>query len=215
MTIVLIIMNALIFLFEMSLGRHINEFFNYFAILPAKYFFLASKVGFTIIERFYPLLTSQFLHGGWLHIIGNMWFLWIFGDNIEDRLGHFKFLLFYLLCGFAAGLTHVYTNPSSDVPTIGASGAVAGVMGAYIILYPRAKVLTLIPIFFFIQFVEIPAFIFLGVWFLIQFLSGAFVLAANEVYTGVAWWAHIGGFVIGAVLVIFLPKKKQHDWFSD
>jgi membrane associated rhomboid family serine protease len=139
-----------------------------------------------------------------------MWFLWIFGDNIEDRLGHFKFVLFYLLCGVAAGLTHVYTNPSSIVPTVGASGAIAGVMGAYTILYPRAKVLTLFIFFFFIRFIEVPAFLFLGVWFLIQFLSGAATMAASDANAGVAWWAHIGGFVVGIVLILILPRKRSH-----
>jgi len=138
-----------------------------------------------------------------------MWFLWIFGDNIEDHLGHFKFLLFYLLCGMAAGLTHIYTNPASPVPTVGASGAIAGVMGAYTILYPRAKVLTLIPFFIFIHFVEIPAFIFLGIWFLIQFFSGTLALTAGDTFTGIAWWAHIGGFVVGIIFVLLIPGKKK------
>ncbi len=208
-TIILIIVNVVIFLFELYLGKHLNELLSYFALIPAKYFYLATKGGFNYIERFYPFITSQFLHGGWLHMIGNVWFLWIFGDNVEDRLGHSKFLLFYLLCGIAAGFTHVYTNPSSPVPTIGASGAIAGVMGAYTILFPRARVLTLVPIFFFIQFVELPAFIFLGIWFLIQFFSGTLALASGGAYSGVAWWAHIGGFVVGVILIILLPRKKK------
>jgi hypothetical protein len=208
-TIILIIINAFIFLFELSLGRNLEILLSRFALIPEKYFSLAVQGGFNYIERFYPFITSQFLHGGWMHIIGNMWFLWIFGDNIEDRLGHFKFILFYLLCGVAAGIAQVYTNPSSSVPTVGASGAIAGVMGAYTILYPRAKVLTLFVFFFFIRFIEVPAFIFLGVWFLIQFLSGAATMAAGGAPVGVAWWAHIGGFVIGIILVLFLPKKKH------
>jgi membrane associated rhomboid family serine protease len=210
MTIGLIIINVIIFLFEVSAGRNLDVLFNKFALIPDKYFSLAARGGFNYIDRFYPFITSQFLHGGWMHVIGNMWFLWIFGDNIEDRLGHFKFVLFYLLCGVAAGLTHVYTNPSSIVPTVGASGAIAGVMGAYTILYPRAKVLTLIIFFFFIRFIELPAFIFLGVWFFIQFLSGAATMAGGGAHAGVAWWAHIGGFVVGIILILILPRKRSH-----
>jgi len=140
----------------------------------------------------------MFLHGGFLHILGNMWFLYIFGDNIEDRLGHLRYLIFYLLTGIAAGLVHLLTNWNSKIPTIGASGAISGVMGAYLILYPRARVLTLIPIFLFFQFVEIPAFLFLGYWFLLQLFSAG--LTRGDV-GGVAWWAHIGGFVTGIIFV--------------
>ncbi len=208
-TIVLIIINAVIFFYELSLGSGLNQFFSYFALIPEKYFALGASGGLNYIGRCYPFITSQFLHGGWMHVIGNMWFLWIFGDNIEDRLGHFKFVLFYLLCGVAAGLAHVYTNPSSPVPTVGASGAIAGVMGAYTILYPRAKVLTLFIFFFFIRFIQVPAFIFLGVWFLIQFLSGAATMASGTAQAGVAWWAHIGGFVVGVVLILLFPRRKN------
>ena len=208
-TIVFIIINVFIFLYELSLGQNLDEFFNVFALIPNIYFELGVLGGFNFVERFYPFVTSQFLHGGWMHLIGNMWFLWIFGDNIEDRLGHVKYILFYLLCGVAAGLTHVYTNPLSPVPTVGASGAIAGVMGAYIILYPRAKVLTLIIFFFFIRFIEIPAFILLGIWFLIQFFSWAASMASSGAHAGVAWWAHIGGFVVGVIFIILLPKKRH------
>lgn len=209
MTISLIIINVIIFLFEVSAGRNLEVLFNQFALIPDRYFSLAAGGAFNYIERFYPFITSQFLHGGWMHIIGNMWFLWIFGDNIEDRLGHFKYILFYLMCGVAAGLTHVYTNPSSPVPTVGASGAIAGVMGGYTILYPRARVLTLFIILFFIRFIEVPAFLFLGVWFLIQFLSGAATMAASGANAGVAWWAHIGGFVVGIILILVLPRRRD------
>jgi membrane associated rhomboid family serine protease len=209
MTIALIIINVLIFLFEVSSHRNLDVLFNKFALIPDKYFSLAARGNFNFIERFYPFITSQFLHGGWLHVIGNMWFLWIFGDNIEDRLGHLKYILFYLLCGVAAGFAHVYTNPSSAVPTVGASGAIAGVMGAYTILYPRAKVLTLFIFFFIIRFIEVPAFLFLGVWFLIQFLSGAATMATSGANAGIAWFAHIGGFVVGIILILVLPRKRS------
>ena len=209
-TIILIVINVVIFLFELSLGENLKDLFYYFALVPAKYFYLADQGGiFSLIERFYPFITSQFLHGGLWHLIGNMWFLWIFGDNIEDHFGHSRFLLFYLLSGVAAGFAHVYTNTTSPIPTVGASGAIAGVMGAYTILYPRARVLTFFIFFFFIRFIELPAFIFLGVWFLIQFLSGAVSHLAGTSSSGVAWWAHIGGFIVGVLLVWLLPRRGE------
>jgi membrane associated rhomboid family serine protease len=140
----------------------------------------------------------MFLHGGFLHLLGNMWFLYIFGDNVEDRLGHLRYLAFYLLCGLASGISHLALNWHSEIPTIGASGAIAGVMGAYFILHPNAKVLTLVPIFLFFQFLEIPAFVFMGVWFLFQFLSAA---GASAHGGGIAWWAHIGGFIFGMIFL--------------
>ncbi len=145
----------------------------------------------------------MFLHGGFLHIIMNMWFLYIFGDNVEDRLGHLRYLVFYLFCGVAAGVIHLLTNWSSNVPTIGASGAISGVMGAYLLLYPRSKILTLVFIVLFIQFIEIPAFIFLGIWFFLQIVS---VGTSSGNAGGVAFWAHIGGFVVGLVFI------KIFDW---
>jgi membrane associated rhomboid family serine protease len=150
----------------------------------------------------FPFFTSMFLHGGWLHLLGNMLYLYIFGDNVEDALGHVRYLLFYLACGVAASVTHLALNLDSVVPTVGASGAIAGVLGAYFLLYPKAKVLTLLPIFIFIQIVEIPAFLFLGFWFLLQFISGT-VASASQNAGGVAWWAHIGGFAAGAAYTIF------------
>jgi membrane associated rhomboid family serine protease len=148
------------------------------------------------------LLTCIFLHGGWMHFLGNMWFLHIFGDNVEDRLGHLGYLVFYLAAGVAASLAHLAANPASNIPTVGASGAIAGVMGAYLLLYPRAMVLTLVPIIIF-QIVVLPAPFFLGIWFLLQFFQG--VVAISQVQTtGVAWWAHIGGFAAGAVVALGL-----------
>jgi membrane associated rhomboid family serine protease len=152
----------------------------------------------------------MFLHGGWLHLGGNMLYLWIFGDNVEDRLGHVRFLLFYLACGLAAALAQIYVNPTSTIPMVGASGAVAGVLGAYLVLLPQAQVLALIPIIFFFQLVELPAFLFLLFWFLMQFLNGAASIATTQATTGgVAWWAHIGGFVSGMALGFLLPKHKR------
>jgi membrane associated rhomboid family serine protease len=154
------------------------------------------------------LLTCVFLHGGWMHFFGNMWFLWIFGDNVEDRYGHLGYLTFYLFCGVAASATHFAASPTSTVPTIGASGAIAGVMGAYMLLYPRARVLTLVPLIVFLQVISVPAPLFLGIWFLLQFYQGA-VAGASAGAAGVAWWAHIGGFVAGLVVTWLLGSNRK------
>jgi rhomboid family protein len=142
-------------------------------------------------------LTSMFLHGGWFHLIGNMWFLWVFGNNVEDSMGHFRYLLFYILCGLAAAATQTYMNPSSPIPMVGASGAISGIMGAYIILYPRVRVHMLVFLFFFITRIVVPAYVMLGYWFVIQLLGGGFSREAG----GVAFWAHAGGFIAGALLI--------------
>jgi membrane associated rhomboid family serine protease len=147
------------------------------------------------------LLTCVFLHGGWMHFLGNMWFLHIFGDNVEDRFGHVGYLLFYLLAGLAASFVHLASDPSSPIPTIGASGAIAGVMGGYMLLYPKSQVLTIIPIVIFLQIITVPAPVFLGIWFVLQFFQGTFGAAE-----GVAWWAHIGGFAFGAIVAWVLNK---------
>jgi len=160
------------------------------------------------IPAWLTLLTCIFLHGGWMHFLGNMWFLYIFGDNVEDRFGHAGYLVFYLACGVAASLSHLASGPGSSVPTIGASGAIAGVMGAYMWLYPRAHVLTLVPIVFILQVVVLPAPLFLGIWFLMQFFQGAFTITATEA-TGVAWWAHIGGFAVGFAVAWILGRSHH------
>ncbi|MCA9173926.1 MAG: rhomboid family intramembrane serine protease [Planctomycetales bacterium] len=161
------------------------------------------------------LLTCIFLHGGWLHFVGNMWFLYIFGDNVEDRFGHIGYLILYLVCGIFASAAHLISSPESTVPTIGASGAIAGVMGAYMVLYPHARVLAIIPIFVLIQAIVVPAGVFLGLWFILQFLQS---LAADNEMGGVAWWAHIGGFVLGAVVALLLrngPLRPPADTTRD
>lgn len=155
------------------------------------------------IPPWLTLLTCCFLHGGWMHFLGNMWFLHIFGDNVEDRLGHIGFVLFYAASGVLASIAHFVTNPESTVPTIGASGAIAGVMGAYSVLYPKSQVQSIVPIFGFIQFMVIPAPWFLGIWFVMQLFQGAAAITAQAT-TGVAWWAHIGGFVVGMAVAAFL-----------
>jgi membrane associated rhomboid family serine protease len=201
--VILIGLNVVAFLWQLSQGPHLKEAFFLYGIVPLRYSDPGLSAQYTPIQQWLPFLTSMFLHGGFLHILGNMWFLYIFGDNIEDRLGHIRYLIFYLLSGVAAGLVHLVTNWNSNMPTIGASGAISGVMGAYLLLHPRARILTLIPIFFFFQFVEIPAFIFLGYWLLIQLLSAG--LTPRNV-GGIAFWAHIGGFVAGLIFV------KIFDW---
>jgi membrane associated rhomboid family serine protease len=159
----------------------------------------------SLVPAFLTPLTCIFLHGGWLHFVGNMWFLWIFGDNVEDCLGHRRYLLFYLAAGLTASIAHLLTNTDSTLPTIGASGAIAGVMGAYMVLYPRARVLTVIPLFIFIQVLALPAVLVLGIWFALQFYE---VLATSADGSGVAWWAHIGGFTMGLVTILVLRTRK-------
>jgi len=196
-TYVIIGANVAAFLMELSLGPNLERFIYIFGVVPQKVVFAASQEPALLPYAIIPFFTSIFLHGGWLHLLGNMLYLYIFGDNVESALGHFRYLIFYLACGVAASLAHLLANPSSNAPTIGASGAIAGVLGAYFLLFPRAKVVTLLPIFFFITFIEVPAILFLGFWFLIQFLSGSMTYGSDAASAGVAWWAHIGGFAVG------------------
>ena len=215
-TVFIILGNVFAFLYELSLGRFLEPFIMQYGVVPAAVFaWPQSDLPLTAVAL--PFLTSMFLHGGWLHLIGNMWYLWIFGDNVEDRLGHFTYLAFYLLSGLGAGIVHTVLNSGTVIPTVGASGAIAGVLGAYIVSYPRARVLTLLPIFIFVQIIEIPAVIVLGLWFILQFFYGAASLAATSANTGgVAWWAHVGGFVIGMILVGLFPRKDRprYDYAS-
>jgi hypothetical protein len=194
----LIAVNVVAFLLQLSQGQLLDKFIFVYGLVPARYSTPQISEYFTFGQQVLPFLTFMFLHGGFLHLLGNLWFLYIFGDNVEDRLGHLRYLFFYLLCGTASGISHLVLNWHSQIPTIGASGAIAGVMGAYFILFPHAKVLTLVPIFLFFQFLEIPAFVFIGVWFLFQFLSAA---GASADVAGIAWWAHIGGFIFGMIFL--------------
>jgi membrane associated rhomboid family serine protease len=200
-TITIIVINALAWLFELTLSPDvIGVFLRVYGIVPA--FFQPAT-----------LITSMFLHGSWSHVIGNMWFLWIFGDNVEDRVGHGRFIVFYLLCGIGAGLAHLVANPGSELPTVGASGAIAGVMGAYFVLYPQSRVLTLLP-WIFITVVEIPAVFVLGFWFLAQvFSAGAIaVTASTHGGGGVAFMAHVAGFAAGAIGIFVFRKKQLDPW---
>ena len=210
----MIAVNVLVFFVELSQRQELNKFIYAYGLVPARYSIPQISAYFTAGQQAIAFLTFMFLHGGFLHLLGNMWFLYIFGDNVEDRLGHLRYLVFYLVCGLASGISHLALNWHSEIPTIGASGAIAGVMGAYFILYPKAKVLTLIPIFFFFQFLEVPAFLFLGVWFLFQFLSAA---GTSAQMGGIAWWAHIGGFIFGIIflkLFEMLPETGARKKFQ-
>ena len=210
-TWLLILINGVIFLFELMMPMPVLErFFYLFGIVPARFTHpeWASWVGFPI-DDYWPFLTSIFLHGGWLHILGNMWTLWIFGDNVEDRMGPVRFTVFYVLCGLAAGVAHCLSNPSSTLPTVGASGAIAGVMGAYFYLFPESRVITLVPIFFYPLFLELPAVIYLGIWALSQVFSGTLSLAAQGSVGGVAWWAHVGGFLAGMALQFAFVRGRH------
>jgi membrane associated rhomboid family serine protease len=195
----LIILNVLVFVQELSLPSRATENLMYlYGLVPARFLHpdWAAEVGYP--RTLVPFITTMFLHGGWLHIIGNMWVLAIFGDNVEDRMGPLRFLLFYLLCGLAAGLLHVFLNPNSTVPAVGASGAIAGVMAAYFVLFPRARI-----------FFEVPAFLYLGLWFLTQFFGGALAIGSPRAAGGIAFWAHVGGFVTGLLTCwIFLRRNR-------
>ena len=224
----LIALNGFLFVLELGMGANIERFFQRAAVIPALYTGAdrALGVGELIGASFDAelgsrVLFSMFLHGGWAHLLGNMLYLWIFGDNVEDRMGHLRYLAFYLSCGWAASYAHIWSDGASRIPSIGASGAIAGVLGAYLTLYPRARVVTLLPLGLFTQLVAIPAYFFLGFWFLQQFLSGAMTLAVRTAQTGgVAWWAHVGGFVAGGVLVwVFQnPRRRppaRDSWWQD
>jgi membrane associated rhomboid family serine protease len=198
-TILLIVANAVAFLFELSIpDPSMPGFLRTFAMVPA--------------DLAWPtVFTSMFLHSGWLHFLGNMLYLWIFGDNVEERLGHFVFLVFYLVCGVAAAMAHTFMNPASLVPTLGASGAIAGVMGAYFVLYPQSRIHTLIFFGFFYRIVEMPAVVLLGIWFVMQFLSGAASVGVKTVGVetgGVAFWAHVAGFAAGIVWVLIFRNRR-------
>jgi rhomboid family protein len=201
--VILIVINVLMFLWEVSLGPNLDRALFAFAFIPARFWQGA------VVAEAVRIFVSMFLHGGLLHLAGNMLYLWIFGDNIEDRLGHFRYLLFYIACGVAATFAHAFVNPSSTLPAIGASGAIAGVLGAYLILFPKARVLTVIPIVFFITVREVPAIFLLGFWFVIQFFTGVGSLgAAGDEMGGTAYFAHIGGFLFGMLLIFLLGGRR-------
>ena len=202
---ILIAANVAAFAYELSLGRHGDAFILRYGLIPLRFSkpWLFPHTGpFDLVV---PVWTSMFLHGGWLHLISNMWCLFVFGDNVEDKMGHFRYLVFYLICGLAAGAAQTAVGWGSPVPVIGASGAIAGVMGAYFLLFPRARVLTVVPIFIFLKTVELPAWVFLGIWFAMQLFFGS-LPGPGE---GVAFWAHIGGFVGGVLLMRRFVRSRR------
>jgi membrane associated rhomboid family serine protease len=198
-TILIIVLNVVVFLYEFSLDEYSRNYFiaNY-GLIPARFHTSA-------------VITSMFLHGGWLHIIGNMWFLWIFGDNIEDVLGHAKYLVFYVLCGIAAGMTQTFFNAGSRLPMVGASGAIAGVMGAYLVKFPHSRIVTLVFVFFFITTIDVPAVLMLLYWFFIQIFNGIGNFGHSHLSQGgTAWFAHVGGFIAGILLVNLLGTREKY-----
>jgi membrane associated rhomboid family serine protease len=203
-TITIIVLNTLAWLFELSLPQDtLNEFLTVYGVVPAHFVWPT-------------LITSMFLHGGWMHVIGNMWYLWIFGDNVEDSLGHGRFIVFYLLCGIVAAFGQILIQPDSTLPTIGASGAIAGVMGAYFVLYPQSRVLTLLPLIIIWEIVELPAIVLLGFWFLMQlFSAGTIAMTASTGGGGVAFMAHVAGFLFGVVGVfVFRKRQRSAEWWG-
>jgi membrane associated rhomboid family serine protease len=208
-TVTIIAINALVFIYQLTLSpAELRQFVFEYGVIPARFTGPGGFFGELAQGGWVPLLTSMFMHGGWLHLISNMWYLWIFGDNIEDLMGYGRFIAFYLITGFIASLAHMYLNMDSQIPSIGASGAIAGVLGGYLLMFPHARVLTLVPIFFILQVIRIPALILLGFWFLIQFLSGAAAVVDARQAAGVAWWAHIGGFLAGLALVKLFAQHR-------
>lgn len=199
----LIIANAVVFWYELQLGESaLQSFIFTWGLIPAE--FMSSPQ-----EEWMTVFTSMFLHGGWFHIISNMWVLYIFGDNIEDRVGSMRYLIFYILSGMAAAFLQIFILPTSDVPMIGASGAIAGVLGAFLVSYPGARIASLVPILFIFTIVEIPAIIFLLVWFISQLYSGLFAIQGGT-SSGIAWWAHIGGFIFGLIMVPFFRTRTVY-----
>ncbi len=211
----LIGLNILIFLFQwlqlVTDPRGALAFERQFAEIPSHLAaFLSGSSRYTLPDVVLPFFTSMFLHGSWMHVLGNMWFLYIFGDNVEDYLGHFPYLLFYLLSGLLAMATQVAVYPHSNIPTVGASGAIAGVLGAYFIVYPRARVLT----WLFVFVIYLPAWIVLGEWFVVQFLQGAETLGMRRDVGGVAFWAHVGGFIAGMAMIKIFPERRRRSPYA-
>ena len=205
----LIVMNSVIFFYEAVASEVQREaLFASYALIPVRTTAFFSGQSVPVSQALFPFFTSMFLHGGWMHLIGNMWFLWIFGDNVEDRTGRLGYLFLYLASGLAGSVGHVVFSANSTLPTVGASGAISGVMGAYLITFPRARILTLVPIVIFLTTIEIPAYIILIYWLLLQFLSGAASLGADAGQGGVAWFAHVGGFAAGIPLMLLLRRPK-------
>lgn len=208
-TLVLIALNVIVFLHQVSLSPHAADgFIRTYGLVPAKIQLALAGRRYTLEQALLPLFTCMFLHGGFLHILGNMWFLWIFGANVEDRLGPFAYLALYLITGLGSGVAQVLFSWGSHVPSIGASGAISGVLGAYVVFFPHSRILSLVPLFIIWFLWRVPAVIFIGLWFIVQFLSGLGSLGAANV-GGVAWWAHIGGFLVGCALAFAAGQRTR------
>jgi membrane associated rhomboid family serine protease len=207
-TVLIIAACTAVFLYEISLGQvALKQFFDVFALTPGQVTYGLRAGDGNLQHLLLPFFTSMFMHGGWLHLLGNMWFLWIFGDNVEDALGPVRYLIFYILCGLGAGLAHYLLGPASSLPTVGASGAIAGVLAGYMVLFPGARVHTLVPLGFFVRIMELPAVAVIGIWFLIQVVSSLVTFGMTE-RGGVAFAAHVGGFVAGLLLVWVLRPRR-------
>jgi membrane associated rhomboid family serine protease len=213
-TLALIAANFAVFLYQISLSpRATDAFINHYAVVPYNISLALTGHHVTLADALIPLFTSMFLHAGWLHILGNMWFLWIFGAHVEDRMGSFNYLLFYLICGIGSGIAQTFFSWGSHLPALGASGAIAGVLSAYIVFSPDSRILSLVPLFIIWFMARVPAWIFIGLWFLVQFLSGVSSLGMRSV-GGVAWWAHVGGFLIGLALARFFESTQRRPAYS-
>ncbi|MGH9680148.1 MAG: rhomboid family intramembrane serine protease [Candidatus Acidiferrales bacterium] len=212
--VLLIIANTLAFFYELSLSPKAgNKFIYEFGLTPSHVQLLFARHGISVGQAILPIFTSMFLHGGWMHLLGNMLFLWVFGGSVEEALGHFQYLIFYFICGIGSAAAHLAVNWGSKVPTVGASGAISGIMGAFIVLYPKSRVTTLIPALFLFFTIRIPAILMLGYWFFLQLFSGVASLGMAD-QGGVAWWAHVGGFLLGAILVFGERGNRQRMAYS-
>ncbi len=214
-TLTLIAVNVVVFLYELSLGNGVDGLFRSAGVVPQEFAVRQDLPPPAPLNTYYTtLITSMFLHGGFMHIGSNMLFLWIFGDNVEDRLGHVKYLAFYLLCGLGASAAHIYFNWGSQIPSVGASGAIAGVLAGYLLLFPSASIRTLLFLGPFITMTRVPAILMIGFWFVTQLISGIGSLGDAAQTSGVAFWAHIGGFVIGLPLVLLLRGPQRSPSYS-
>lgn len=203
-------LNILVYLYEFALGPYKQNFIWQFGAVPYEIFHPILKGGDFTLFSYLKILLSMFIHANFMHIFGNMLFLWVFSDNVEDRIGHIKFLLFYLICGIAGALLHSITSPNSKIPMVGASGAISGVLGAYVVFYPQARILTLIPFGFFLRISYLPSLFFIGIWFLYQFFLG--IVSVGSTGGGVAYFAHIGGFIAGVICALPFKRRGKRDY---
>lgn len=215
-TVLLIVANFIVFFHQISLSPAAGDaFIRMYGLVPRRIELAMAGRHYSLVQAFVPLFTCMFLHGGWLHIIGNMWFLWIFGGNVEDRMGSASYLIFYVICGLGSGISQVAFSWGSAIPSIGASGAISGVLGAYILFFPRSRILSLVPLLIIWFLARIPAWIFIGLWFIVEFLSGLGSLT-TETSGGIAWWAHVGGFLLGVILAKSFasssPRRPASAW---